>query len=148
MNVDQIETILELPHSLQKVWDALTTPEGLNSWFGDRVSMDLAPGRPILFEWDEYGEAGGTIEAVEPLSRFAYRWRATGVPEEEEMNDQNSTLVTFELSPIPSGTRLRVVETGFATLRPDLRENAFRENTSGWRSELAELITYLKGTAA
>ena len=143
--IDQIETILELSHPPQKVWHALTTPEGLNQWFGDRVTMSLEVGSPILFEWDDYGEVSGSIEIVEPISRFAYRWRAHGVPAEVAMNETNSTLVTFELTPIPTGTRLHVLETGFANLDPALREVAFRENTNGWATELRELVEFLTG---
>lgn len=143
-NIDQIETILELPHSPERVWRAITTPEGLSQWFGDRVTMKLEEGSAILFEWDAYGQVGGIIQTIEPLSKFAYRWRAHGVPEHDEMNATNSTLVTFELTPTDEGTRLRVLETGFAMLDSDLRERAFRENSKGWASELAELVAYLK----
>lgn len=146
--IDQIETVLELPHSQQKVWQAITTPEGLNQWFGNRVTMSLQEGSPILFEWDEYGQAGGVIQTIDPMNKFAYRWRANGVPETAEMNEMNSTLVTFELTPTPSGTQLRVLETGFATLDPGLRERAFRENTSGWATELVELVAFLSGQPA
>ena len=146
--INQIETILELSHPQQKVWQAITTPKGLNQWFGNRVTMKLEEGSPILFEWDEFGQAGGVIEVVNPISKFAYRWRATGVPEEVAMNETNSTLVTFELTPTPTGTRLRVLETGFATLDPGLREKAFRENTNGWATELGELVAYLSGQPA
>ena len=143
--IDQIETILELPHPTQKVWQAITTPEGLNQWFGNRVTMTLAEGSPILFEWDEYGQAGGVIQTADPMNKFAYRWRANGVPETVAMNETNSTLVIFELTPTPAGTRLRVLETGFSTLDPELRERAFRENTNGWATELEELVAYLSG---
>ena len=146
--MNQIETIIDLPHSPQKVWQAVTTPEGLNQWFGDRVTINLEEGSPILFEWDEFGQAGGVIETVRPITEFAYRWRAVGVPETTAMNQTNSTLVSFELTPTPTGTRLRVLETGFATLDPALRERAFRENTSGWATELGELVVYLSGQAA
>lgn len=148
MNMNQIETVLDLPHPRQKVWRAVTAPEGISRWFSDRVTLELTPGSPITFEWDEYGVVGGVVETVEPPDRFAYRWRAHGVPEDEPMHGQNSTLVTFELEPTAGGTRLRVVETGFENLRPDLRETAFRENTSGWRHELGELVDYLTGEPA
>jgi len=142
-NINQIETIIELQHPPQKVWHAITTPEGLNQWFGNRVTMTLKVGSPILFEWDDYGDVGGVIEAVEPVSKFAYRWRAHGVPTEVAMDETNSTLVTFELTPIPTGTRLRLLETGFASLDPELRQVAFRENVKGWETELRELVTFL-----
>lgn len=142
--IDQIETVLELPHTPQKVWRAITTSEGLSQWFGDRVTMALTEGSAIHFEWDAYGSVGGEIETVQPMSKFSYRWRAHGVSENEPMTEANSTLVTFELTPTASGTKLRVLETGFATLHPDYRERAFRENQSGWATELAELVDYLE----
>ena len=146
-SLDVIESILELPHAQQKVWDAITTPEGLNQWFGNRVTMDLVEGSPIHFEWNEYGTASGRIEVVDPISTFAYRWRAHGISDETEMTLENSTLVTFELVTInETATRLRVLETGFAKLPPKLREVSHRENTHGWEVELGELVAFLDGT--
>ena len=142
--IDTIETVLELPHPQQKVWNAITTPAGLNNWFGDRVMMTLKEGAAIRFEWDEFGEASGVIETVRPISHFAYRWRAHGVTEETEMSITNSTLVTFELTPINKDqTRLRVAESGFANLPPEMRDVSHRENSHGWQVELEELIAFL-----
>lgn len=140
---DQIETVLELPHPPEKVWQAITTADGLSQWFGDRVTVALAPGAAIRFEWDAYGVVSGVVETVQPPTAFSYRWRAHGVPETEAMDEQNSTLVTFELTPTAKGSRLRVLETGFGGLHPALRETAVRENSSGWVAELAELVSYL-----
>lgn len=141
---DTIETILDLPHPQQKVWKAITTPEGLSGWFGDRVNMTLKEGSPIFFGWDEYGDVSGEIETVEPMSCFAYRWRAHGVAEDMEMTLTNSTLVTFELMPIgESRTSLRVVESGFTNLPPEMRKKSHRENSHGWEIELGELVEFL-----
>lgn len=140
---DQIETRLSLKHAPERVWHAITTPEGLNQWFGDRVSMTLEIGAPIVFEWDEYGAASGVIETIEPMKRFSYRWRAHNIPEDEEMTEANSTVVTFELEPHPFGTNLRVLETGFANLPPELRALSYRENEQGWKTELGELVEFL-----
>ena len=141
---DTIETVLDLPHPQQKVWNAITTPEGLSGWFGNRVTMTLEEGTPIHFEWNEYGDVGGMIETVEAMSCFAYRWRAHGVAEDIEMTAANSTLVTFELTPLSENqTKLRVVETGFANLPPEMRELSHRENSHGWEIELGELVEFL-----
>ena len=147
-DTDTIETILNLPHSQQKVWNALTTPEGLNGWFGDRVTMTLKEGSPIHFEWNEFGEAGGVIETVKPISCFAYRWRAHGVAEDVKITLENSTLVTFELTPVSTEkTQLRVVESGFTNLPPEMRELSHRENSHGWQVELGELVEFLREDA-
>ena len=63
--------------------------------------------------------------------------------EDTPMDNSNSTLVTFELSPTASGTQLRVIETGFLQLRPELQDISYRENTSGWEHELAELVAFM-----
>lgn len=83
------------------------------------------------------------MEKVEPPGFFSYRWaRAAGT----EPAAGNSTLVEFTLSPAGDSTRLRVVETGFASLDQSEQEkdNAVRENTEGWISELGELQDYAK----
>jgi hypothetical protein len=45
--------------------------------------------------------------------------------------------------PAGAGTRLTVVETGFAQLPEDAYRKAYDGNTRGWASELGELAGYL-----
>ncbi len=52
------------------------------------------------------------------------------------------------MAPIGTGTRLTVVESGFAQLPEDSHRKAFDGNTEGWASELGELVEYLDATAA
>src|SRR3954469_8439195 len=47
------------------------------------------------------------------------------------------------LEPHPDGTRLRLVESGFASLPPELRGGSHERNTRGWQRELGELAQYL-----
>jgi hypothetical protein len=51
--------------------------------------------------------------------------------------------VEFTLEPVGAGTRLTVVESGFAQLPEDAHHKAYRGNTDGWASELGELVEYL-----
>jgi uncharacterized protein YndB with AHSA1/START domain len=69
---------------------------------------------------------------VDPPNYLAYRW-ASAFPG-QELTDGNSTLVEFTLTPESGGTRLRVVESGFAALAgsEDLRSQALKDNTGGW----------------
>lgn len=41
---DRIDRSVQLAYPPATVWAALTTPEGLSAWFGDRASIDLRPG--------------------------------------------------------------------------------------------------------
>ena len=51
---------------------------------------------------------------------------------------------------VPGGTRLRVVETGFAGLQVSDEDKAVavKENTEGWIDELGELREYAERPAA
>jgi uncharacterized protein YndB with AHSA1/START domain len=137
---DSIERELILPAPPARVWTALTRPDQLSAWFGTEATLDLRPGGEIIFTWDgstgPRGTNRGVIEAVEPPHRFAYRWQSR--PDLLPM-----TLVEFTLEPHPEGTRLRLVESGFASLPPALGRSSHENNTHGWQQELGELAQYL-----
>src|SRR5262249_44717603 len=141
-----IERTVELAHPPQRVWDALTSAEGLGGWFGDRATVDLRPGGAAQVEWDMDGKTHTvalTIVVVEPPSRFAWTWGIEGRPEGEP----RGTYVEFTLAPDDDGTRLTVVESGFAQLPDEFLATAYQGNSEGWRKELAELTAYLASTA-
>jgi uncharacterized protein YndB with AHSA1/START domain len=79
------------------------------------------------------------VERVEEPTVFAFTWHIFGLPED----DPRRTYVEFTLEPVTAGTRLTVVETGFAQLPDDAHEKAFEGNVRGWASELGELVEYL-----
>jgi uncharacterized protein YndB with AHSA1/START domain len=79
------------------------------------------------------------VERVEEPRVFGFTWQIYGLP----ADDPRRTYVEFTLEPTTSGTRLTVVETGFAQLADDAHREAFDGNTRGWASELHELIAYL-----
>ncbi|TWF74681.1 uncharacterized protein YndB with AHSA1/START domain [Pseudonocardia hierapolitana] len=136
---DRIERTVELAHPPQKVWAAITTAEGLGTWFGHKASIDLRPGGAAELTWDDGATANLRVERVEEPAVFAFTWHIYGLPEE----DPRRTYVEFTLEPVGSGTRLTVVESGFAQLSDDAYRAAFDGNTDGWRRELAELVEYL-----
>ncbi len=136
---DRIERTLELAHPPSRVWSALTTAEGLGTWFGDRATIDLRPGGAARVTWDNGSSAELRVERVEEPTLFAFTWRIHGLPED----DPRRTYVEFTLEPRGGGTRLTTVETGFAQLPDDVHRGAFEGNTDGWTRELDELVAYL-----
>jgi uncharacterized protein YndB with AHSA1/START domain len=136
---DRIERTVRVAHPPATVWAALTTAEGLGAWFGNEASIDLRPGGSAWMKWDEGFKADLRVERVEEPRVFGYTWHIYGLPDD----DPRRTYVEFTLEPDGSGTRLTVVESGFAQLPEDLYKKAFDGNTEGWASELAELVTYL-----
>ena len=136
---DRIERSLVLAHPPAKVWAALTTAEGLGTWFGNQATIDLRPGGPATMTWTGGHRADMRVERVEEPAVFGFTWHIMGLPD----SDPRRTYVEFTLEPAGAGTRLTVVETGFAQLPGDVHRSAFDGNTKGWASELGELASYL-----
>jgi uncharacterized protein YndB with AHSA1/START domain len=136
---DRIERIVEIARPPSAVWAALTTAEALGAWFGDRASIDLRPGGAAQLEWKEGHTADLRVERVEELRVFGFTWHIYGLPDD----DPRRTYVEFTLEPTGTGTRLTVVESGFAQLPEDAHREAYDGNTRGWASELGELVDYL-----
>lgn len=136
---DHIERTVELAHPPSTVWAAITTAEGLGSWFGNEATIDLRPGGSAQMKWNEGFTADLRVERVEEPTVFGYTWHIDGLPED----DPRRTYVEFTLEPVGAGTRLTVVESGFAQLSEDAYRKAFEGNTKGWASELGELVDYL-----
>ena len=79
------------------------------------------------------------VERVEEPTVFGFTWRLPDLPED----DPRRTYVEFTLEADGAGTRLRVVETGFAQLPDDSRRTTYDSHAEGWASELGELAGYL-----
>jgi uncharacterized protein YndB with AHSA1/START domain len=136
---DRIERTLELAHPPGKVWAAITTAEGLGTWFGNEATIDLRPGGAARMSWVDGPTHDLRVERVEEPTVFGFTWQMDGMPE----GDPRRTYVEFTLEPVGAGTRLRVVETGFAQLPDDGYRTAFDSHTEGWPRELGELVDYL-----
>ena len=139
---DRIERTVRLACPASRVWQALTTSEGLSAWFGERASIDLRPGGAATMTF-----AGGLtvemrVERVEEPTVFAYTWRLPDLPED----DPRRTYVEFTLEPAGDTTVLHVVETGFAQLPIETRHGTYDSHSEGWSRELAELAEHLDGT--
>jgi uncharacterized protein YndB with AHSA1/START domain len=136
---DRIERTVEIAQPPATVWAALTTAEGLGTWFGDRATIDLRRGGAAKVEWKEGPTADLRIERIEEPRVFGFTWHIYGLPDD----DPRRTYVEFTLEPTGAGTRLTVVESGFAQLPEDAHHKAYDGNTRGWGSELGELVDYL-----
>ncbi|MFJ7949184.1 SRPBCC domain-containing protein [Streptomyces sp. NPDC096354] len=139
MSEDRIEreTLIEAP--LERVWSLVAEP---GFWVADKASLPgtvAEEGASMVAKNPEYGDFPVRVEKVHPPTYLAYRW-ASAFPG-EELREDNSTLVEFTLTPEGDGTRLRVVESGFATLAgsEELRRRAVKDNTGGWPQELDAL---------
>ncbi|MFD6988383.1 SRPBCC domain-containing protein [Streptomyces sp. NPDC059943] len=139
MSEDRIERETLIAAPLERVWSLVAQP---GFWVADKANLPgtvAKEGESMVAKNAEYGDFPVRVEKVEPPTYLAYRW-ASAFPG-EELRDDNSTLVEFTLAPEGDGTRLRVVESGFAALSgsEELRGRAVKDNTVGWPQELGEL---------
>jgi len=137
---DRIERTVELAHPREAVWRALTTADGLGTWFGNEsASIDLRPGVAAQMAWTDRYQVNMRVERVEEPSVFGFTWQINGLPED----DPRRTYVEFTLEATGDGTRLTVVETGFAQLSDDVFNDEYQAHVGGWKRELGELADYL-----
>lgn len=139
MSEDRIERETLIAAPLERVWSLVAQP---GFWVADKASLPgtvAREGESMVAKNAEYGDFPVRVEKVEPPTYLAYRW-ASAFPG-EELRENNSTLVEFTLAPEGDGTRLRVVESGFAALSgsEELRGRAVKDNTVGWPQELDAL---------
>lgn len=164
---DTIERELVLKANIDKVWDAITNPEQLNQWFGDTANIPiLAEGEPIVFGWGD-DLSKGIIQTVNRPNVFAFRWQSSRLGRTSEFHEDYSTLVTFTLTAIPTGTHLHMIETGFSDLPDKIIDNAvatsptttpvddvdiklahnelaYKDNVSGWTHEFNDLKAFFE----
>jgi uncharacterized protein YndB with AHSA1/START domain len=106
----RVDRTLTIRASVDELWPAISTPDGLEAWLGGEVEIDPRPGRPVLVRWPDRSTSRGAVERVEPNRRFVFRWRriagigltlSTGEP----------TRVEITLTPLgPRRTRVDIVE--------------------------------------
>jgi uncharacterized protein YndB with AHSA1/START domain len=125
-----VRFVRRYPHPAERVWAAVSEPEGLLHWFPSRVELEPRAGGRIAFRGDPNlpVETIGTVLAYAPPRRLAFTWggdelHLTVAPQGE----QACTL-----------TLLNVLEA---------RDTAAR-NAAGWAVCLAELDKYLRDGAA
>src|SRR5689334_1159317 len=138
---DRVERTVDMAHPPSAVWTALTTAECVGAWFGEDAAIDLRPGGTAWMSWTGGGRVEMRVERVEEPRVFAFTWPIQGLADD----DPRRTYVEFTLEPTGTGTRLTVVESGFAQLPDDTHGKAVDGNTRGWASELGELVQYLDG---
>jgi uncharacterized protein YndB with AHSA1/START domain len=129
VSVDRIEreTLIEAP--LERVWRLVTEPR---FWVATEPSGTAAEGETTVCRHEQYGEFPVRVETVTPQTYVSYRWASAFGG--QELTADNTTLVEFTLTSEGSGTRLRVVESRFASLAgsDELRAKARQDNAGGW----------------
>jgi uncharacterized protein YndB with AHSA1/START domain len=127
---------VDLHHSPQKVWRALTDPSLLAEWLLPATGLALTPGTQFTFNaepqpgWD--GVVHCRLVEIDEPSRLTMTWVVGDI----------DTVVTFTLAPTDTGTLLSIVQSGF---REHQRQN-FGGARYGWKLMGGKLIDLLERT--
>ena len=144
MDLDRFEQEIVINSPVARVWAVLTRPEHLAVWFGNDTpaQVDLRPGGLMVFDHGPHGLLMARIDRMEEPRVFSYRLSQSRTVEEPA--DGTATLVEFTLTANGDGTRLRVVESGFARLDlpADWVSTRRAQNGANWPGTILRLREY------
>jgi uncharacterized protein YndB with AHSA1/START domain len=144
---DRIEKQIELKAPAARVWRALTDYREFNSWFGVRLEQPLVAGQPtsghLTYPGYEHLRMEIVVQQLVPHRLFSFTWHPYAVDPQVDYSAEKPTLVEFHLEEMPGGTRLRLVESGFANLPRHRYSDALRMNDSGWSEQLQNIARHV-----
>jgi uncharacterized protein YndB with AHSA1/START domain len=132
----QVETIsfeVDLPHSPDKVWRALTDPELMAEWLLPVTGLKLDVGAAFVLTAQPYPGWDGTVSCklleIEAKKKLSYTWTVPFL----------DTIVSFALEPSQKGTRLTIEQSGF---KPDQKQESGGARY-GWKMMGGKLLDLL-----
>lgn len=128
------------PHAPDVLWRTLTTGDLIGRWMMAPTGFAPVKGNRFTFQTTPAGAWDGTIQCevleVVPNERFAYAWRG-GDDSNAGYGSKLDTIVTWLLSKVEAGTRLRLIHSGF---RMPVNETAYKNMSDGWRVVMSRLL--------
>lgn len=129
-----LERHLFIPARPQHLWETLTDPASVSTWFGALVDWDLRPGGPARFIEDDGAVREGQIQEVITGQQLRFRWWP------EDHADDDSSEVTYVLAPVGEGTDLTITErqlpTAGPTGAPTAQASSAAANWTAWDGRL------------
>lgn len=127
------------PHEPETIWKTLTTGELIGRWLMQPTGFEPVVGKQFTFRTKPAGAWDGTIHCevleVTPNQRLAYAWKG-GDGGNIGYGSELNSVVTWSLSRVDNGTRLRLVHSGFVTPRND---SAFKTMSEGWKKVVSTI---------
>jgi uncharacterized protein YndB with AHSA1/START domain len=133
---DTCEIVIDevFPHAPQTIWKTLTTSELIGRWLKmTPVGFEPTKGRDFTMQTTPAGAWDGVIRCrvleAAPYERLVYAWSG-GHAGNVGYGSQLDTVVTWTLSRVDGGARVRMVHSGFVLPR---NETAFKGMSEGWK---------------
>jgi uncharacterized protein YndB with AHSA1/START domain len=133
------------PHKPEIVWKTLTKAELMGRWLGmTPTGFEPVEGKCFTYQTTPAGEWDGVIHCqmleVMRNERLAYAWKG-GHDANAGYGSRLETVVTWTLTKVGVGTRLRLVHSGFVLPKND---TAFKSMSGGW-TKVFERIDAIAG---
>jgi uncharacterized protein YndB with AHSA1/START domain len=160
---DRIEKKVLLRAPRERVWRAISDSKEFGTWFGVEfngpfVAGSHMRGRIVPTKVDaEVARAQEpyagvsfecTIDRVEPMRLFSFRWHPFAVDPAVDYSSEPATLVEFQLEEVDGGTSLTITESGFDRIPLERRARAFAANEQGWAGQSRLIEKYIGGVAS
>jgi uncharacterized protein YndB with AHSA1/START domain len=136
-----------LPHSPDVIWQALTTGELIARWL---MPNDFQPalGRRFAFQTRPMGTWDGVVHCqileITPQAKLVYSWKG-GAEGNDAYGSRLDSIVTWTLTAVEGGTRLRLVHSGF---RSPGNGFAFDVMSGGWAKVMRRIDSVAAGLEA
>lgn len=145
MEYGSIEREIHVEASPEVVFEVVSSPEHISEWWTDDAKVEATPGAVGELVWGDRAEVVPimVVDAVPPRL-FSFRWC---YPDGNVNDSAESLLVSFELTRSGTGTRVRLVETGFREMGWEAAKVAeqYREHGAGWDTFVPRLGEYVAG---
>lgn len=129
---------LELRHSINRVWNAISNGDEISNWF---LSADFKAEKGYKYTFNSSKEDCvpiiGEVKEASPYT-LAYTWIVQGTSVE--------TLVKWTLTPIETGTHILLEHSGIENYSDATAIQMFESFDGGWENCLNGLENYLKET--
>jgi len=128
-----------MPHPPEKVWRALTQTALLEDWLM-KNDFTATVGAKFTFRTQPMPHWNGVVEcevlAIKPYQRLSYSWNAGD-------GNKLQTTVTWTLTAVDGGTRLRMEQSGFGPQD----DNNYKGAAYGWQRNIEALAKVVAGLA-
>jgi uncharacterized protein YndB with AHSA1/START domain len=146
-NTDRIEKKIELKAPPARVWKALTDHKQFGQWFRVNLQSPFVPGKPtrgnITYPGYEHLVMEVVVQKMEPEKIFSFHWHPYAIDPKVDYSKEPPTLVEFRLEKTAGGTRLTVTESGFDSIPPHRRDEAYRMNSGGWEAQMQNINAHV-----
>lgn len=141
LNAETKDIVIDevFPHTAETVWNALTSAQLIARWLMPPTGFEAVEGKDFTFQTKPGGNWDGVIHCrvleVVANRRLVYAWKG-GDARNTGYGAPLDSVVTWSLTPVEAGTRIRLVHAGFVLPR---NESAYTVMSGGWKKVVRQL---------